>query len=311
MALATVSRADLERAVTAVQSDRPDIVLAFLPDTGPNEEDEWGPYENLKEITVSRGIQSQVIYQSTLSKQYALGNIVLGVLGKTGNIPFVLADPLNYADLVVGIDIARRRRERLGGSINATAIARIYFGDGEFLRYVIHDTPLEGETIPESVLQTLFPLDEFSSKRVVIHRDGYFRGDEKEALRSWAGKIGAQFYLVEVIKTGTPRLYGIERGTVGQPPKGSAFTLSNTEAFLISSLPPFRDATPQPLHIRTEAPFTTGQAIHSILALTILHYGSIRPPRLPVTIHYSDKIAYMALKGIKPKQLEGNIPYWL
>jgi len=30
-----------------------------------------------------------------------------------------------------------------------------------------------------------------------------------------------------------------------------------------------------------------------------------------VTIHYSDKIAYLALKGIKPKELEGKIPYWL
>jgi len=48
-----------------------------------------------------------------------------------------------------------------------------------------------------------------------------------------------------------------------------------------------------------------------VLALTYLHYGSLRPPRLPVTIHYSDKIAYLALRGIKPKNLEGDIPFWL
>ena len=45
--------------------------------------------------------------------------------------------------------------------------------------------------------------------------------------------------------------------------------------------------------------------------MTLLHYGSLRPPKLPVTIHWSDKIAGLALKGIKPKKLEGTIPYWL
>jgi argonaute-like protein implicated in RNA metabolism and viral defense len=80
---------------------------------------------------------------------------------------------------------------------------------------------------------------------------------------------------------------------------------------LVSSLPPFADTTPQPLHLRTEPPFTIEQAIHSVLALTLLHYGSLRPPRLPVTIHYSDRIAYLALRGIKPRNLEGTIPFWL
>ncbi|MEM3514987.1 MAG: Piwi domain-containing protein, partial [Candidatus Hadarchaeum sp.] len=159
--------------------------------------------------------------------------------------------------------------------------------------------------------QSLFPLSEFSGKRVVIHRDGYFRGYEKHALKEWANKIGAEFFLVEVIKTGSPRLYAIASQKIQQPEKGSMFKISDTEALLVSSLPPFTNATPQPLHIRTEAPFTIEKAAHSILCLTLLHYGSLRPPRLPVTIHYSDRIAYLALHGIKPKNLEGEIPFWL
>ena len=167
--------------------------------------------------------------RSTLAKvRYAVGNISLGILGKTGNIPFVLAEPLPYADLVVGIDIARERKRRLPGSVSATAIARIYFGDGQFLRYVIHDTPLEGETVPDNVLQRLFPISEFRGKRVVIHRDGYFRGGEREALRAWGNRVGATFELVEVIKSGTPRIYGLAKnGAVQQPPKGSALRLSD------------------------------------------------------------------------------------
>jgi argonaute-like protein implicated in RNA metabolism and viral defense len=161
------------------------------------------------------------------------------------------------------------------------------------------------------VLQSLFPIKECQGKRVVIHRDGYYRGEEKRALHAWAQKIGATFSLVEILKTGTPRLYGIAGHKTGQPRKADAFKLSDTEAFLVSSLPPFHTATPKPLRVRTESPFAVEQAMHSILALTLLHDGSLRPPRLPVTIHYSDRIAYLALRGIKPRNLEGHIPFWL
>src|ERR671931_690549 len=104
--------------------------------------------------------------------------------------------------------------------MNATAITRIYFSNGEFLRYVIHDAQLEGETIPGNVIQRLFPLDDFQGKRVVVHRDGFFRGDEKNALKHWAQSIRAEFHLVEVIKTGTPRIYAATGDRVVQPPKG-------------------------------------------------------------------------------------------
>jgi len=305
------SREELERAISVIQGISFDIILAFFPDECSEEDEEYGTYYHFKSLTVGQGIASQLVYKSTLSNKYALGNIILGVLGKTGNIPFILSEPLSYADLVVGIDIARERKKRLPGSMNATAIARIYFSDGEFLRYVIHDSPLEGETIPDNVLKSLFPASEFQGKKVVVQRDGYFRGDEKQALKNWAQKIGAKFYLVEVIKTGTPRIYAKSGGRTHQPIKGIAFKLSDNEAFLVSTLPPFQNATPQPLHIRTEKPFTIEQAIHSILSLTLLHYGSLRPPRLPVTIHYSDRISYLALRGIKPKNLEGTMPFWL
>ncbi len=309
-----VERHILEEVVSAIQEEaNPDILLTFFPEMEEfyDDEEEWGAYHIFKSIAVSRGIPSQVVYESTLSNQYVIPNIVLGILGKTGNIPFILAEPLKYADIVVGIDVARKQKRRLPGSINAIAMARIYLNNGEFLRYVIHDVPLEGEIIPDNVLQSLFPTNEFKNKRVVIHRDGFFRGNEKEALKEWANKIGATFYLVEVIKTGTPRLYEKSKGKIQQPKKGSAFILNETEAFLVSSLPPFTRATPRPLRIRTEPPFTIKEAIHSVLSLTLLHYGSLMPPRAPVTIHYGDKIAYLALRGIKPKELEGNIPYWL
>jgi hypothetical protein len=276
-ALGGEGRADIERAYAAVTAATPDLLVPLLPFTytsnmsAAHEAWEWGAYEHLKSLAIGHGLPSQVVTQRSLLNAHALGNITLGVLSKAGAVPFVLAEPLPYADIVVGIDIARRRKDRLAGSLNATAIARIYLNDGDFLRYVIHDAPLEGETIPRDVLQRLFPLHEFQGKRVVIHRDGLFRGDEAAALSDWGRSIGATFHLVEVIKTGTPRLYESAEGVVLQPEKGTALRLNEREAFLVSSLPPFRSATPNPLHLRTSEGFPIEQAIHSALSLTVLY----------------------------------------
>jgi Piwi domain len=310
------SRNELENVINRMQTSTPHVQLALFPDGGVDEgenESAWESYHHFKSLTIGMGMPSQVVTQSTMNNQFALANIALGVLSKIGNVPFVLAEPLPYADIIVGIDIARRKKERLSGSVNATAIARVYQGNGEFLQYALFDAPLEGETIPSYMLQALFPQSVFAGKRVLVHRDGLFRGEEKQALKEWGKRLQTEFHLVELLKTGAPRLYGLNTQTQGAqfPLKGSALRLNDHEAFLVSSLPPFANATPSPLHIRTEAPFQIEEAIHSVLALTLLHYGSLRPPRLPITIHYSDEIAYLALKGIKPKEREGTLPFWL
>lgn len=311
-----LTRLEFEKAINNLAPHTPDIILALFPGSAHHEEweddEENSMYHTFKTLTMRESIPSQVVFEDTFNNTFALDNIVLGILAKTRNIPFVLAEPLPYADIVVGIDIARRCKQRLQGSINATATARIYSNNGKFLQYVIHDAQIEGETIPGSILRTLFPKKDFNGKRVVIHRDGPFRGEEQSALKEWAKQIEAEFNLVEVIKSGAPRLYqSTTPNEVDRPVKGTIFKISITEAFLVSSPPPFRNCTPRPLQIRTEATFPIENAIHSVLSLTLLHYGSVKEPRLPVSTHYSDKIAELSLLGIKPKNLEGDLPFWL
>lgn len=319
---ATPTRSTLEKAIDQLQTKQADLILGVFPDAKPNSTPKnaaKGCYGEFKSITVGQGIPSQVVEFSTVEcvasnpgkSSYILGNIALGMASKVGNIPYALAKPLPYADIVVGIDIARRRKTQLAGSLNATALARIYQNNGVLLQYAIHDAPLEGETIPDQVLQGLFPRKLFQGKRILIHRDGIFRGNEKQALKAWAQQIGAEIMLVEILKTGTPRLYGITQRIMEAPVKGFAFKLSDYEAFVVSTPPPFKEATPAPLHLRTEPPLRIEEALHSVLSLTLLHYGSLRPPRLPISLHYSDEIAGLILEGIKPKDPEGTLPFWL
>lgn len=305
---------DFHRAISKLVRRQPDAMLAIMPgayrgDDADAEADVF--YTTFKDETVGRGIASQVVYEATLGNTSARANILLGVFSKLGGVPYVLADPLPFADVVVGIDIGRRRKERLAGSINLAASTRIFANSGEFLRYRIYDAQIEGETIPREVLQRLLPRSELDGKRVVVHRDGIFRGEELPTLQTWAAAIGATFLCCEIRKRHIPRIYRFRGRRALQAQKGDCLILNDREAFLVSTPPPFPSATPQPLHLVRYGEWTIEQAIESVLALSCLHHGSLLQPRLPVTVHYSDRIAYLALRGIKPNALEGNRPYWL
>jgi len=300
----------IEQAVDQLCIDKPHILIALMPGSAADDDHDNSLYHRFKALVVGRDIPSQVIFESTLGNRYAIDNIVLGIMGKTGNSPYVLSKPLPYADIVVGIDIARGRTTRRSGSISMAAIARIYLANGDLLRYTLHDAPLEGEILPKPIIHRLLPARDFAGKRVIVHRDGPFRGYERQDLQAWGDEIGASFFLVEIIKSGTPRLYMAKNGSIEKPPQGTLFKLNDQEGFVVTTTAHKR-STPRPLTIRTDGSLSVEDAAHAVLSMTMLHYGSLRPPRLPVTIHYSDRIGYLALRGIKPKSLEGTTPFWL
>ena len=305
------SQYQIESSIDRLTGENPNIVMVFAPGSPTDADDnEDNLYNMVKAYTTGRGIQSQFIYERTLDKSYALANIILGIVAKTGNVPYVLDKPLPYTDIVAGIDVARIATKRRSGSMSIPAVTRIYTTDGDFLRYILSESPIEGETLPKATLRRLFPAELFAEKRVLVHRDGPFRGDEMQHLYEWGDEIGSDFQLVEVIKSGSPRIYA-DRGSVQRPNKGDAVILNAHEAILVSSLPPHKNSTPRPLQVRTDGKLTIEEALNSILSLTLMHFGSALQPRLPVTIHYSDRIGYLALQGIKPRNAEGTKPYWL
>ena len=67
----------------------------------------------------------------------------------------------------------------------------------------------------------------------------------------------------------------------------------------------------QPLHIRCEPPLTIEEAAHSVLLFTLFHYGALKPPKLPVTVHNADPVEAGILRGIMPSEIESSIPFWL
>jgi len=304
---------DIKEEIEKIKETEADILVAFIEDDEDEFDDnsESNIYNEIKRYSLQDQIlQTQVITFKTLRKilkeeeeyaKYILGNIVLGILAKNGNKPFIFAEPILGIDALVGLDVTRRKKERGSGTINYAAGVRIYRSNGEFLKYKLTTSQLESETIPGNILANL--LGDLKGKKVVIHRDGGFPQDEIKALKEMEEKLKTKFYLVEVKKSGAPRIYSEKKGTW--------IRINENEAYLLTTSRTL--GTPVPIIVRLPEAyedFSIEDAVISITSMTLLHWGSIKPPRLPVTTHYADKIGQFLLEGII-SNLEGNIPFWL
>ncbi|MEN9517484.1 MAG: hypothetical protein RLZZ381_72 [Cyanobacteriota bacterium] len=194
-----------------------------------------------------------MIYEKTLREQskFVYQQVVPGILAKLGNLPFVLAEPLSIADYFVGLDISRKSKKNGKGSVNACASVRLYDTRGEFIRYQIaSDSLTEGEEIPGTILQDFLPIKDFKNKRVLIYRDGLFRGDEIKNLVAWGQAIDSEFILVEYAKSQVPRLHNISNQKLQHPTRGLALCLSPREVILVTTKIPPTISLPRPLRLR-------------------------------------------------------------
>jgi len=294
--------------------------LTFLPQSDRRTDDENGGslYHQVYSHLLRRGIASQIIYADTLSRgvdQQILNQVVPGILAKLGNLPFVLAEPLEIADCFVGLDISRKSKQKLPGTKNACASVRLYGKQGEFIRYQLEDALIDGEEIPQKFLEKLLQESELRGKTVLIYRDGRFSGKEVTHLIAWAKTIGSKFILVECRKSCIPRLYNLNQKIVTAPEKGLALLLSSREAVLITTKVSEKVGLARPLRltIREEGhQVSIEDVLETTLKLTLLHHGALQTPRLPMPLYGSDRIAYLRLNGINFSGiLEGDRQFWL
>jgi hypothetical protein len=199
----------IEKEVERIVALEPDLVITILPigDTALDHTERGSYYYHTSHQLIPRGIASQMVKEENLNNNYIINNIVLGILAKLGNLPFILAEPLKVADYFIGLDVAHERKRKTGGTKNACACVRIYGSSGEFIKYKLADSRIEGEEIPIEVIRKLLPFEDLFEKKVLIFRDGRFKGKEINFLKERAEAIGAKFIFVEITKTGACRLF--------------------------------------------------------------------------------------------------------
>ncbi|NWF67867.1 MAG: hypothetical protein HXY40_02160 [Chloroflexi bacterium] len=319
-----LSRTNLENAAKVLEKEAPDIILMFMPDEkvepsagkkpAPQPVDEDEDYYSLaryfRELALVRGLPCQVIRSSTVNDPDAMPHVILGILGKSGNLPYVLDEALSYADFIVGLDLIHAEKPNADDSFNVVLSARVYRSDGALLRYVAHTEALmAGEPIPLAALNTLFPLDEMKKKRVLLHYNGQLNGELRALLAAWSNAAKINFKLVEVFQYEAPRVYALDKGKITGAPAGSVFYLGESEALLVSSVTP-QSLTAQPLRVRAEG-LTIQQAVESLQAFTLLHYGVTTWPKLPVTLYRSEALAGVMARGARPGGAYSVVPWWL
>ncbi|HVU13714.1 MAG TPA: hypothetical protein VHD90_20700 [Phototrophicaceae bacterium] len=297
-----ISQTNLESAVRLLQKETSDLVLVFLPDETESDEEETVSDRTTRVQTIGRGLPCLIVNEASMNRPEDMPQIVMGLIARARAIPFLLADPLPYADRVIGLHLVYHSKRE--GEV-VTGISRIYGSDGQFLRAVIASAP-SSEGLPDDLLNQLFPRDLLKDKRIIVHGDGKLKRNTLRSIGAWEDELNATILPVEVIRAGVPRLYAFNAGKIEPPHWGSVFRLNENEAFVQST-----ETTIQPLHVRCEPPLTIEQATHSVLLFTLLHYGALKSPKLPVTIHNAEAIETGILRGIIPTDLVTEVPFWL
>jgi argonaute-like protein implicated in RNA metabolism and viral defense len=305
------TKAILAPLLGKIKERKPDLVIAFIPTFGGFDiVRELSLYDYIKQTLLGENIASQIILNTTLFQEKSFPFIALNVeeqiLGKTGNVPYKLARPLEGSDVFIGIDISRAANK--GKSVNAGAFTKIFFADGTFLKYSIQLNPTLGEELTERAIDNVFlKLSEHNVKgRITVHRDGFFRGKEVKLFLEKAKDFGYGIELVEVIKSGNSRFFG-DTKTI----KGLYYLLDNDTA-VVATYNNTDRWVHRPIRVRKvygDLPIQTH--ISNILSLTLLNYASFRTIRLPATTHYSDEMATFLLRGIVPAKQEGEEMFWL
>lgn len=291
---------DYKRAANRLQKvDGIDIVIALIPDGI----DEDGPYNPFKKIWAKANIPSQMISMKTAElfargkaegnkSKYYLHNIILGILGKTGGIPWIVKDMPGNVDCFVGLDVATVQK-----GIHYPACSVVFDKYGRLLGFYKPTTPQQGEKITTRILQDIFDQVILSyediygemPKNIVIHRDG-FSNENDDWYRNYFGAKSIKYSIIEVRKNISSKLILLQDGKVMNPAMGHC-VYNNNEGYLVTTDMKNKKGSPNPILIEKKCgDVSMPYILTQILYLSQLHVGSTHKMRLPVTTGYADKI---------------------
>jgi hypothetical protein len=305
----------------AEQATEYDGVVAVVPDqdwleTTPDIDD---PYPEFKRQWGQEKLPSQMIQVSNLDEESYLGNIASGLVAKCGGIPWRIHEVPGQTDVFIGLDVTYdpATGQHLGASAN------VVLADGTIL--ASQSVSLQsGETfeiddivdIIKNLLSVYLREEGDTPRHVIIHRDGqyYLDVDDLAERLDQAAELIPKFDLVEVRKSGNPRIANYTGDTFEVANKGTGFVAQHAEhAYLATTGAPERvPGTPRPIrlvkrHGSTDLETLTKQAYW----LSEAHVGSIsRSTRLPITTYYADRCAEHARKGyLLSGELIRGVPY--
>ncbi|MDE6425637.1 MAG: hypothetical protein K2K89_05830, partial [Ruminococcus sp.] len=293
-----------ETARKISKSKKTNFIICFVPmESDDNEYScDTSRYDIFKKVFAEINMPSQMISTNFLNKlkagkekdiKFYLQNIALGILSKSGGIPWILSQSFSDIDCFVGIDVGMQSK-----GIHYPACSVCFDGNGNLLGYYTTEKAQSGEKIDGKILTDIFDniLIEYKDrngrypKHIVIHRDG-FSNESDEWYEEYFSRKSIIYDIVEVKKNISERLLDMHNQN-GMNPDSSVCIIKDNEAFIVTTQ---RQASyggaPQPLNIvHKHGALSMNEIVIQIYTLSELHVGSTQSTRLPMTTYYADKI---------------------
>lgn len=257
------------------------------------------PYDSFKYVFADLEIPSQMISLNMMKDIgtdnvfYRLQNIVLGILCKSGGVPWILEKPLDNVDCFIGLDVGTQEK-----GIHYPACSVCLDGQGNFIGYYSTNVAQKGEKIDTKLLEVIFnnvlitykkSSGEFP-KRIVIHRDG-FSNEEKNWYIEYFNRRNIEFDIVEIRKNISVRLLEENEISNGMNPKSGSTVIKDNMAYIITTNVKRYLGAPRPLLlVHRHGNLSMKVIARQVYILSEMHIGSMRTSRLPLTTLYADKI---------------------
>lgn len=278
------------------------FVISVLPID--NDEDSYyeetvSPYSSFKKVFASLELPSQMVSLemintlSTNNAVFYLQNLALGILSKSGGIPWILEKPMDNVDCFVGLDVGTKQK-----GIHYPACSVCLSARGNLIKYYTTPAVQQGEKINTSILEDIFNkiLIAYSDRNghypehIVIHRDGFSNEDMAWYIHYFESK-NIRFDLVEIKKFVSRRLLDDTRREFEYNPAIGTAVIKENEAYIITTDIRSYLGSPQPIHIvHKHGDLSMKSIAKQIYVLSEMHTGSMRTSRLPLTTFYADKI---------------------
>lgn len=257
------------------------------------------PYDSFKKSFAKLNIPSQMVSLSMYKDignpnvKFRLQNLILGLLCKSGGIPWVLESNLDDVDCFIGLDVGTQEK-----NIHYPACSVCLDGRGNLIGYYTTSIAQSGEKIDQPSLEIILNnvLTEYKKyngnypKHIVIHRDG-FSNEDTEWYISYFSKNNIKFDLVEIRKNIPIRLIDLDNNVSEQNPQSGSVVIKGDEAYLVSTGVNAKLGAPRPLLlVHKYGDLTMEQISRQVYILSEMHVGSMRTSRLPLTTMYADKI---------------------
>lgn len=221
---------------------------------------------------------------------YTAINVVLGLIVKTGGVPFALANLPGKPDLFIGIDVGTQE-----AGIHYPSCSVAVTGAGKYLGFIQTSKAIKGEKITTVCLEEMFgsilsayrkEMGTYPSS-VVIHRDGFSHEDD-DWYKEYFGSLGIAYSIFEVRKSGAPRIMGVYGHRVDNPGIGEVLIDETHQSAYMVTTRPYNGAQ-RPIQItKTCGDVSLLTGLQQIYALTKVDPRSTWNVRLPITTRLAD-----------------------